>query len=305
LKVAPSLHAYHETQARVAREIYVASLTSPAALGDWHDAKTQARNQIRYALEASCYLQEIEAALCQSGSHLAVFRHMLAPPMSQDQFALLCPRYPKRNEKSGRALSVNASIDVAVAIRAGLDPHLAPWLVDGSTPQPNQIDALVESITPMLSQQSAATVRRNRLSAVQESAVVDLLRQKGWSQQSSIPIAALDGILRGHFMHKTRFATKTRPQEVDIACGLGNTVVLAMECKVTNDETNSVKRVNDVLKKASAWHTHWGSFVETAALLQGVIAMKDVERLLEARVHVFWSHDLVEFEKWLDTQSTA
>jgi len=133
--------------------------------------------------------------------------------------------------------------------------------------------------------------------------VVELLRRKGWSQQSSTPIAALDGILRYHFMHKTRFATKTRPQEVDIACGLGKTVVLAMECKVTNDETNSVKRVNDVLKKASAWHAHWGSFVETAALLQGVIAMKDVERLLEARVHVFWSHDLGEFERWLEDQT--
>ncbi len=104
-------------------------------------------------------------------------------------------------------------------------------------------------------------------------------------------------------MHKTKFATKTRPQEVDIACGLGKTVVLAMECKVTNDETNSVKRINDVLKKASAWHDHWGSFIQTAALLQGVIALKDVERLLEAKVHVFWSHHLTEFERWIDEQT--
>lgn len=72
-----------------------------------------------------------------------------------------------------------------------------------------------------------------------------------------------------------------------------------MECKVTNDETNSVKRINDVLKKAAAWQTHWGSFVRTAALLQGVIAFKDVERLLEGQVEVFWSHDLAAFENWL------
>ncbi len=155
----------------------------------------------------------------------------------------------------------------------------------------------------MLSQQTAATLRRNRLSASQEGEVVVLLRRKGWEQQGSAPIAALDGIQRGHFMHKTKFATKTRPQEVDIACGLGKTVVLAMECKVTNDETNSVKRINDVLKKATAWHDHWGSFVQTAALLQGVIALKDVERLLEAKVHVFWSHHLAEFEQWLDEQT--
>ena len=58
-------------------------------------------------------------------------------------------------------------------------------------------------------------------------------------------------------MKKTKFATTTRPQEVDIACGLGATMVLAMECKVSNDTTNSVKRVNDVLKKATAWREHW------------------------------------------------
>ena len=100
-------------------------------------------------------------------------------------------------------------------------------------------------------------------------------------------------------MHKTRFATQTRPQEVDIACGLGTSIVLAMECKVTNDRTNSVKRVNDILKKATAWQLHWGSFVRTAALLQGVIAEKDVQRLIAANVQVFWSHDLERFRVWL------
>ena len=101
-------------------------------------------------------------------------------------------------------------------------------------------------------------------------------------------------------MHKTRFATKTTaPQEVDIACGLRGTVVAAIECKVTNDQTNSIKRVNDVLKKATAWQEHWGSFVETVAILQGVIAAKDVDRLTDARVHVFWSHDLAAFRDWI------
>jgi hypothetical protein len=75
-----------------------------------------------------------------------------------------------------------------------------------------------------------------------------------------------------------------------------------MECKVTNDETNSVKRINDILKKATAWKTHWGSFVKTAALLEGVISAKDVERLTDHKVHVFWSHDLDAFSTWLDSQ---
>lgn len=105
-------------------------------------------------------------------------------------------------------------------------------------------------------------------------------------------------------MHKTRFVSgKTGKQEVDIACGLKDTYVLAMECKVTNDETNSVKRINDVLKKAAAWKAQWGAFVVTAALLEGVIAAKDAQRLSDNDVEVFWSHDLPTFQAWLAAQT--
>ena len=131
-----------------------------------------------------------------------------------------------------------------------------------------------------------------------------MLEDDGWTKLPSKLLDTKAAVPLRHFMHKTRFATRTTtPQEVDIACGLKNTVVLAMECKVTNDETNSVKRVNDVLKKATAWKEHWGSFVVTAALLQGVIAAKDVQRLSDAGVHVFWSHDLAEFQSWLIGQT--
>lgn len=104
-----------------------------------------------------------------------------------------------------------------------------------------------------------------------------------------------------HFMLKARFATATtNAQEVDIACGLKAGVVAAMECKVTNDATNSVKQINDILKKAAAWKTHYGSFVETAALLQGVIKPSDVQRLTDEGVRVFWSHDLNAFSDWVE-----
>ena len=102
-------------------------------------------------------------------------------------------------------------------------------------------------------------------------------------------------------MHKARFASGlTGRAEVDIALGLKDAVVLALECKVTNDETNSVKRINDVSKKAQAWRAHWGNFVQPAALLEGVIKMSDVKRLLEEDIHVFWSHRLDLFEGWIN-----
>lgn len=73
-----------------------------------------------------------------------------------------------------------------------------------------------------------------------------------------------------------------------------------MECKVSNDQTNSIKRVNDVVKKAGAWQKHWGNFVATAAMLQGVFAKNEPIRLLQANILVFWSHDLDGFISWLE-----
>jgi hypothetical protein len=278
-------------------------MITPRAAADWYFAQVLARKKVAATLRATKCLHDLEAGLRQSGAHLTVIRHLLAPPMSQDQFALLCPLYPKRSEKSGSGLSEQAAVAVVSAFHNGRDRKLTRWLDTRQAPTHAQVRNMLRSVVPMLSLQIAATLRRTRLSAEQEGAVIEMLQNKGWTQQSSALIDSLSDVPSKHFMHKTRFATKTRPQEVDIACGLGKTVVLAMECKVTNDETNSVKRINDVLKKAKGWQDHWGSFVRTAALLQGVIAFKEVERLLEANVIVFWSHDLAAFDEWLSANA--
>lgn len=292
--------AYHKEQADLAKALYVSSLTSSKSTNDWHVAKALSRKQVFSTLrDTNCFL-DMAGGLQKSGSHLLILRHILAPPVSQDQFSLLCPSYPKRNEKTGKALSKVSAQAIEEIILSGRDREITSWLDIPTKPRKYQIKNLIRTITSILSMQSVATLRRSRLSSEQESSVVNLLQSRGWTKQSSGLISNLTDVKRQHFLHKAKFATRTRPQEVDIACGLSGTVVLAMECKVTNDETNSVKRINDVLKKASAWQDHWGSFVHTAALLQGVIAFKDVQRLLEARVSVFWSHDLPTFEGWLE-----
>ena len=301
--VDPQLLTYHAAQAKEARRIYVEGLTSPQAAEDWHDAHVAARRQVVAALKATECLRNIPGGLQASGWHMLVLRHLMAPPMSQDQFALLCPSYPKGPEKSGRGLSSEAASAVATAFLSVRDRRLTRWLNDNQMPTFSQVRNLLRSVVPILSDKSVATVRRGRMSVEQEGAAVALLHDRGWLRQTSGLISNLTDVQPHHFLHKARFATQTQPQEVDIACGLPGTVVLAIECKVTNDETNSVKRINDVLKKAAAWQIHWGSFVRTAALLQGVIAFKDVERLLDGRVEVFWSHDLGTFEGWLAQQA--
>ncbi|SDQ75976.1 XamI restriction endonuclease [Pseudoxanthomonas sp. CF125] len=272
-------------------------------MADWHYAVQQARKLVADALRASKYLTDIKGGLRLSGAHNLVYRQLLAPPLSQDQFALVCPTWKKSSETKPKGVSEPIASSMETVITKRLDQGLVKWLAGARPPSRRDVITVLRVISTLMAQQKISTARRSRLAAEQEHAVADLLLADGWTRDPSRLIDTRAAVPPRHFMHKTRFATNTATsQEVDIACGLSDTYVLAMECKVTNDETNSVKRINDVIKKAGAWASHWGSFVKSAALLQGVIHPRDVQRLSDAGIHVFWSHDLPEFHKWLSTQ---
>jgi hypothetical protein len=297
-------HEYHALQAQEARAQYIISRTPLADAKDWNTALTVARKQITAALRASNGLVDIAGALAKSGEHMLAFRHMVAPPISQDQFKLVCPEWRKNTEKiSGSRVRREEATAIAAAFEARRARGLTPWIEARRPPMPRELRRLIWSVAPLIASQQIQTLQRTRAALQQEQAIVQLLLAKGWTRRPATLLDKKAALPEKHFMHKTRFATATTAaQEVDIALGLQNTVVLAMECKVSNDETNSVKRINDILKKNAAWKTHWGSFVKTAALLQGVIAPKDVSRLLDDGVEVFWSHNLPSFAEWLESR---
>jgi XamI restriction endonuclease len=295
-----SIDANHVTNAAQAKALYLDNLKPEEGIADWNFAVRSARRAVAAALRESQFLSDIAGALERNCGHSLAFRHLMAPPVSQDQFRLLCPLWSKSAENKSKRATLEAATAAEQVIRARLNKALVKWEVGSRPAHALQIRPVLTAIPILIAQQKIATARRNRLAFEQEYAVVELLEGDGWTKLASKLIDTRAAVPPKHFMHKTRFATGTTAhQEVDIACGLRSTVVLALECKVTNDETNSVKRINDVIKKGTAWKDHWGNFVLTAALLQGVVAAKDVQRLTDANVIVFWSHELDDFRTWL------
>jgi hypothetical protein len=293
----------NQRNAEYARRLYIEDADSLGEAKDWAASLGQIRLQVVAALSASNDLRDLRSALEADGGHTLIFRHLLAPPKSQDQFKLLCDEWSKSSETSGRPQNPEAAKAVAEVLTQWMDRNIAPWLVTNRDPKDVERELLIERVISFIAPKLTETQKRNRLSAEQEGAVVQLLQTLGWVQLPSVIIDTRAAVPPKHFMNKTRFATATTTaQEVDIACGFKSSYVAAMECKVTNDATNSVKRVNDVLKKAAAWKAHWGSFVETAALLQGVIKPEDVQRLTDEGVKVFWSHDLDAFMNWVQSR---
>lgn len=300
--MAPKVDPIHLKNCEIAKERYIASRNARSGLNDWHTKLRDARRMIAKALRASDYLRDIAGALAVNAGHMRTFRHLMAPPISQDQFILLCSDWSKGAENGGKAISASRATAASAIVHEWIDPGICGWLSSGRKPTLAEIRVVFLRTAPLIAHQDLATWKRNQIANQQEQEVIKLLDSKGWTKLPSKLIDKRATIPPRHFMHKTRFATNTTtPQEVDIACGLKDTYVAAMECKVTNDTTNSVKRVNDVVKKASAWKEQWGRFVVTAALLQGVISPKDVQRLTDNDVLVFWSHDLATFGDWLDT----
>ncbi len=271
-----------------AAEAYI-KLMDPAVFGEaWKEAIDEARKEVISALQETNDLSSVKDALLKSGSHTRALRFLLAPPLSQDQFLLACPEWPKSSEKTGRALKLAAAQSFSEAFERWKDPERGKFLED-----PKTRDRTIDATAILIANNSFATRKRMRIAKAQEDAAAAVLDNLGFKQINPGLVDSPGAVADGEYARATQFVTADgSSQEVDLAIGLRGGRVLALECKVSNDKTNSIKRVNDVLKKAAGWQTQWGRFVITGALLEGVFSEKEPRRLMDNRVEIFWSHRL-------------
>ena len=95
----------HEKYRIEARERYLNDRDASSDALDWRLALWNARREIIGFLRESDFLCDVAGALEKSGRHSRSMRHFLAPPVSQDQFKLICPSWPKSSEKSGTSVA--------------------------------------------------------------------------------------------------------------------------------------------------------------------------------------------------------
>lgn len=77
---------------------------------------------------------------------------------------------------------------------------------------------------------------------------------------------------------------------------------MPIECKVSNSELNSVKRLNnDAAVKAEVWITDFGPrHVVPVAILSGVYKLSSLIEAQTRGLTLFWAHDLDKFVQWLE-----
>jgi hypothetical protein len=152
----------------------------------------------------------------------------------------------------------------------------------------------------LLAAQRIATKRRNDGKETQESKVKDYLRTLNFVE---VPARPINTVMHGPNFNQFCAECQLGDRKADIVVRLHDTRVLAIECKVSNSATNSIKRLNnDAAVKAEYWLAQFGTRqVVPAAALAGVFKLLSLEQAQQRGLAVFWTHDLDKLGKFIDS----
>ena len=230
-----------------------------------------------------------------SEPHLEALRYLAAPPISADDLKVLAEA-DSLSEKALRRDLERARL-VYRTVMQGLDPRRFPW-VGQRTATEAETQAAVVASAALLASRRAETERRNEGKSTQEASVVAALDEIGWQRDEPRTIRTLDEApAEGHYCGESMLGGR----KADVVVRLGDRRVLAIECKVSNSATNSIKRLNnDAAVKAVQWLREFGvRQIIPSAMLSGVYKLRNLVDAQSSRLTLWWAHDLQQFQSWV------
>ena len=138
-----------------------------------------------------------------------------------------------------------------------LDPKRFPWIAEDRDPSDTERQIATVASAALMAAQKVQTKRRSDAKADQEEAVKQLLRDMDFTEVGRREIRLLrDAPAPGEFCAESKLGGS----RADLVAGLYDRRVMALECKASNSEVNSFKRVNhEAAGKARAWIRDFGN----------------------------------------------
>ena len=225
-------------------------------------------------------------------------RYLAGPPISDDDLKVIADVTsiaPKVLSRDPAAVT-----KIFQVIEQVIDPYRFPWIVQGRPPTDEEKNAALLASSVLLAAQRIATERRSTGKNDQESQVKDYLKSLGFSEA---PTSTITSIMRGPQENQFCAECLLGDRKADVVLRLHDLRLMAIECKVSNSATNSVKRVNnDAAVKATYWNKQFGlSQVVPSAMLSGVFKPLN---LIQAQTHgltIFWAHDLEKLGQFIES----
>lgn len=225
-------------------------------------------------------------------------RYLASPPISDDDLQVIAdvdsiaPGILKKDPEALRK--------VFRVIERVIDPYRFPWMKAGAAPTAQQREAALLASSVLLAVQRIATERRNEGKENQEAMVKNYLRKLGFTET---PAVAINTIVKGPQPMQFCAECQLGERKADVVVRLHDTRLMAIECKVSNSATNSVKRLNnDAAVKAEYWIKQFGmAQVVPAAALAGVFKVLNLEQAQTRGLSLFWSHDLEKLGAFIES----
>lgn len=191
---------------------------------------------------------------------------------------------------------------VVEVVRVGLDRRRFPWIAENREPTEAERSAAVLASAALMATSRLGTARRNVGKEKQEALVEAALSEAGLKKIGTRKVATLNHAPKpGEFCRESLLGTR----KADFIVGLYDQRIMAVECKVSNSSTNSVKRLNnDAAAKAEAWLQEFGkvSMVPTA-VLSGVYKTHNLMNAQERGLTLFWAHEIAAMTGWIQSTS--
>lgn len=232
---------------------------------------------------------------------LEAVRYLASPPISADDLAVLAetPLSPARLREPG------AAGRVVRAVRDAIDHRRFPWVAAARAPTPAEREAALLATAVLLASRWVLTERASTARERQEGGVAGRLLAEGFREVRApgvVPTLA-QAPPPGCFCRETTFGRR----KADLLVGLWDGRQMPIECKVSNSELNSIKRLNnDAAVKATEWIRDFGEVsVVPAAVLSGVYKRRHLERAQGRGLILFWAGDLDGLARWVASTRAA
>lgn len=236
--------------------------------------------------------------LCKSEVGRTAFRYLGAPPISTDDLETLAETRLAAAAFTAGGEAAHRLLDV---MRAIVDPRRFPWVAERRTATAAERDAARLATAVLVASQRVQTLRRGDEKAAVEGAVKGLLVGMGWRPAEHRPAQGIQRLLTDSPAPRS-FLTQTNlgADNADLIVRLDDDRLLAIECKGSNSEINSRKRLNkEAAQNARAWTGRFGSQIVAAVALQGVFKARYLEEAQDTPMAIFWSHRLEDLKDFV------
>lgn len=169
-----------------------------------------------------------------------VFRYLSGPPVSVDDLKVLVQA---KSLTASRFASDPELVDRLVGFMQDWhDRRRFPWVLENRVPEESERNAAVLATAALLAMRRTETLRRTQGSKLQEQLVAGQLRRSRFEQVPTRKVPTLSKAPNpGHFCRESMLGTR----KADFIIGLWDGRTMALECKVSNSATNSIKRLNN------------------------------------------------------------